>query len=138
MKRYNRLRNLFFEAMQQYNIGRYKSFTDEATRSPSILENVSFTTAILKIGSFIPQNVFALAEEALHGGTGRHRRVVPHKEFGQNWLTHESLHKIHLGRACQPVSHHFYGICFVTCSAAGLSRGLGTDFKLLTNKVSVK
>jgi hypothetical protein len=27
-----------------------------------------------------------------------------------NWLTHESLHKIHLGRACQPVSHHFYGI----------------------------
>jgi hypothetical protein len=53
-----------------------------------ILENVSITTAILKIGSFIPQNVFALAEEALHGGTGRHRRVVPHKKFGQNWPTH--------------------------------------------------
>ncbi len=67
MKRYNRFRNLFFEAMQQYNIGSYKSFTDEATRSPSILENVSFTTAILKFGFFIPQNVFALAEEALHG-----------------------------------------------------------------------
>ncbi len=67
MKRYNRFRNLFFEAMQQYNI-----------------ENVSITTAILKIGSFIPQNVFALAEEALHGGTGRHRCVVPHKKFGQN------------------------------------------------------
>ena len=37
MKRYNRFRNLFFEAMQRYNI-----------------ENVSITTAILKIGSFIP------------------------------------------------------------------------------------
>jgi len=60
--------------------------SDEAIQSPSILENVSITTAILKIGSFIPQNVFALAEEALHGGTGRHRRVVPHKKFGQNWL----------------------------------------------------
>jgi hypothetical protein len=84
MKQYNQFRNLFFEAMQPYNIGRYKSFTDEATRSLSILENVSITTAILKIGSFIPQNVFALAEEALHGGTGRHRRVVPHKKFGQN------------------------------------------------------
>ncbi len=84
MKRYNRFRNLFSEAMQRYNIGSYKSFTDEATRSPSILENVSITTAILKIGSFIHQNVFALAEEALHGGTGRNRRVVPHKKFGQN------------------------------------------------------
>ncbi len=62
------------------------TITDEATRSPSILENVSFTTAILKFGSFIPQNVFALAEEAFHGGTGRHRRVVLHKKFGQNWL----------------------------------------------------
>jgi hypothetical protein len=40
--------------------------------------------------------------------------IVTHKKFGQNWPTHESLHKIHLGRACQPVSHHFYGICFVT------------------------
>jgi hypothetical protein len=86
MKRYNRFRNLFFEVMQRYNIGSYKSFTDEATRSPPILENVSFTTAILKFGSFIPQNVFALADEALHGGTGRHKRVVPHKKFGQNWL----------------------------------------------------
>jgi hypothetical protein len=114
MKRYNRFRNLFFEAMLLYNIERYKSFTDEATRSPSILKNVSITTTIMKIGSFIPQNVFALAEEALHGGTGRHRHVVPHKKFGQNWPTHENLHKIHLGRACQPVSHHFYGICFVT------------------------
>jgi hypothetical protein len=65
MKRYNRFRNLFFEAMQGYNIGSYKSFTDEATRSPSILENVSITTAILKIGSFIHQNVFALAEAPL-------------------------------------------------------------------------
>jgi hypothetical protein len=37
MKRYNRFRNLFFEVMQRYNI-----------------ENVSITTAILKIGSFIP------------------------------------------------------------------------------------
>ncbi len=37
MKRYNRFRNRFFEAMQRYNI-----------------ENVSITTAILKIGSFIP------------------------------------------------------------------------------------
>jgi hypothetical protein len=53
--------------------------SDEAIQSPSIFENVSITTAILKIGSFIPQNVFALAEEALHGGTGRHRRVVTQK-----------------------------------------------------------
>jgi hypothetical protein len=113
MKRYNRFRNLFFEAMQRYNIRSYKSFTDEATQSPSILENVSITTAILKIGSFIPQNVIALAEEALHDGTGRHRCIEPHKKFRQNWPTHESLHKIHLGRACQPVSHYFYGICFV-------------------------
>ena len=41
---------------------------------------------VRQIGSFVPQNVFALAEEALHGGTERHRRVVPHKKFGQNWL----------------------------------------------------
>ncbi len=34
-------------------------------------------------------------------------QLVPHKKFGQNWPTHESLHKIHQGRACQPVSHHF-------------------------------
>jgi hypothetical protein len=34
-------------------------------------------------------------------------QLLPHKKFGQNWPTHESLHKIHLGRACQPVSHHF-------------------------------
>jgi hypothetical protein len=53
------------------------------------IENVSITTAILK---FIMQ-------------------LVPHKKFGQNWPTHESLHKIHLGRAFQPISHHFYGIC---------------------------
>ncbi len=46
MKRYDRFRNLFFEAMQQYNIRRYKSFTDEATRSPSILENVSITAIL--------------------------------------------------------------------------------------------
>ncbi len=70
MKQYNRFRNLFFEALQRYNIGSYKSFTDETTWSPSILENVSITTAILKIGSFIPQNCFALAEETLHGGIG--------------------------------------------------------------------
>ena len=38
-------------------------------------------------------------------------QLVPHKKFGQNWPTHESLHKIHLGRAFQPISHHFYGIC---------------------------
>ncbi len=59
--------------MQRYNIGSYKSFTDEAAWSPSILENVSIATAILKIGSFIPQNCFALAEEALTAaleGTG--------------------------------------------------------------------
>ena len=72
MKQHNRFRNLFFEAMQRYNIQRYKSFTGEATsspvlydfspffpilcfppppfcsRSPSILENVSIT-AILHI-----------------------------------------------------------------------------------------
>jgi hypothetical protein len=48
MKRYNWFRNLFFEAMQPYNIRRYKSFTNEATRSPSIFENVSIT-AILHI-----------------------------------------------------------------------------------------
>ena len=80
----------------------------------ALFRQFPITTAILKIGSSIPQNVFALAEEALHSGTERHRRVVPHKKFGQNWPTHESLHKIHLGRACQPVSDHFYGICFVT------------------------
>jgi hypothetical protein len=34
-------------------------------------------------------------------------QLVPHKKFGQYWPTHESLHKIHLGRACQPVSNHF-------------------------------
>ncbi len=36
--------------MKGYNILRYKSFTNEATQSPTILENVS-TTAILKIVS---------------------------------------------------------------------------------------
>ena len=45
----------------------------------ALFRQFPITTAILKIGSFIPQNVFALAEEALHGGTGRHRRVVTHK-----------------------------------------------------------
>ncbi len=40
-------------------------------------------------------------------------QLVPHKKFGQNWPTHESLHKIHLGRAFQPISHHFYGICYL-------------------------
>jgi hypothetical protein len=34
--------------MKWYNIPRYKSFTDEATQLPYILENVSIT-AILKI-----------------------------------------------------------------------------------------
>jgi hypothetical protein len=38
MKRYNRFRNLFFEAMQRYNIRRYKSFTDEATSSPVLYD----------------------------------------------------------------------------------------------------
>jgi hypothetical protein len=46
MKRHNRFRNLFFEAMQRYNIRRYKSFTDEETQSPSILENVSITAIL--------------------------------------------------------------------------------------------
>jgi hypothetical protein len=32
--------------MQRYNIGKYKSFTDEATRSPSILENLSITAIL--------------------------------------------------------------------------------------------
>jgi hypothetical protein len=36
--------------MKRYNIPRYKSFTDEATQSPSILEKV-LITAILKIVS---------------------------------------------------------------------------------------
>jgi hypothetical protein len=45
MKRHNQFK-LFFEAMQRYNIRRYKSFTDEATRSPSILENVSITAIL--------------------------------------------------------------------------------------------
>ncbi len=36
--------------MKRYNILRYKSFTDEATQLPSILENV-LITAILKIVS---------------------------------------------------------------------------------------
>ncbi len=36
--------------MKRYNIPRYKSFTDEATQLPSILENV-LITAILKIVS---------------------------------------------------------------------------------------
>jgi hypothetical protein len=47
--------------------------SDEAIQSPSILENVSITTAILKIGSFILQNVFVLAENrstAALEGTG--------------------------------------------------------------------
>jgi hypothetical protein len=34
--------------MKRYNIPRYKTFTDDATQLPSILENVSIT-AILKI-----------------------------------------------------------------------------------------
>ncbi len=34
--------------MKQYNIPRYKSFTDKAIQLPSILENVSIT-AILKL-----------------------------------------------------------------------------------------
>jgi hypothetical protein len=41
---------IFSAAMKRYNIPRYKSFTDEATQLPSILENVSIT-AILKIVS---------------------------------------------------------------------------------------
>jgi hypothetical protein len=41
---------MFFPAMKRYNIPRYKSFTDEATQLPSILENVSITV-ILKIVS---------------------------------------------------------------------------------------
>jgi hypothetical protein len=36
--------------MKRYNIPRYKSFTDEVTQLPSILENV-LITAILKIVS---------------------------------------------------------------------------------------
>jgi hypothetical protein len=57
----------------------------------ALFRQFPITTAILKIGSFIPQNVFALAEEALHGGTGRHRRVVPHKKFGQNFFFFDYL-----------------------------------------------
>jgi hypothetical protein len=41
---------MFFPARKQYNIPWYKSFTDEATQSASIIENVSIT-AILKIVS---------------------------------------------------------------------------------------
>jgi hypothetical protein len=100
--------------MQRYNIGRYKSFTDEATRSPSILENVSITTAILKKALLSLKMSLPWLKKRSTAALERHRRVVPHKKFGQNWPTHESLHKIHLGRACQPVSDHFYGICFVT------------------------
>jgi hypothetical protein len=61
----------------------------------ALFRQFPITTAIRKTGSFIPQNVFgkdvlrdqpgqrlfALAEEAIHGGTGRHRCVVPHKKF---------------------------------------------------------
>jgi hypothetical protein len=48
------------------------------------LSSFFFSSAFLLLSSscsFIPQNVFALAEEALHGGTGRHMRVVPHKSL---------------------------------------------------------
>ncbi len=48
---YKKKKKKYFPApMKWYNIPRYKSFTDEATQLPSILENVSIT-AILKIVS---------------------------------------------------------------------------------------
>jgi hypothetical protein len=50
---------MFFPAMKQYNIPRYKSFTDEATRSLSILENVSIT-AFLKNVSIKATELFGL------------------------------------------------------------------------------
>jgi hypothetical protein len=58
------------------------------------LSSFFFSSAFLFLSSscsFIPQNVFALAEKVLHGGTGRRRRIVPYKKFGLNWPTHAGV-----------------------------------------------
>jgi hypothetical protein len=44
------------------------------------------TAMKLKVGCFWSKLQKKISAMWLHGGTGRHRRVVPHKKFGQNWL----------------------------------------------------
>jgi hypothetical protein len=63
--------------MKRYNIPRYKSFTNEAKQSPSILENLSIT-AILKI--------VTIKATELSGQFGRklrplRKKVRPHSNF---------------------------------------------------------
>jgi hypothetical protein len=54
-------------------------------RSPEMLiapeKHEDLEVLVRQIGSFVPQNVFALAEEALHGGTGGHRCVELHEQL---------------------------------------------------------